>query len=203
MFRILEVREASQRVSLQGLDNTAADGADALSLLDHIAEQLIEVDVERKWSQDISRRLQNGKLYLKTEYKVHCQLESSQCADYCRFFALSDPTDKDFQSTHEHNMICESCENINTTLEEIRFMIHNHKHSSFTQDRRDDLLHDFEEARTNIYKWKAHVLHSVNQERAKEAVLDKLDDTVVLIVIDWAMKFTQISFREKQSQWFV
>ena len=29
-----------------------------------------------------------------------------------------------------------------------------------------------------------------------------LDGTSVLIVMDWAMKFVQIKFREKQSEWF-
>ena len=45
-------------------------------------------------------------------------------------------------------------------------------------------------------------MRSVNQELAKQNVLQDLDPTSVLIVIDWAMKLPQIKFTEKQSQWF-
>lgn len=204
LFRILEVREASQRKSLQGLDNTAADGSTSFSTMEKIAQQLTQVGVDKKWSQDVIKNLQKAKLYLKSEYKVHCQVTSSPCADHCRPFALSDPVDGDFQMkcTHKHTMTCELCENISSILEELRCKIKDHKHFSFTEDNREDLLHDFQEAYANIYKWKSHILRSVNQEKAKQEVLEKLDETMVLIVFDWAMKFTQIRFREKQSDWY-
>ena len=50
----------------------------------------------------------------------------------------------------------------------------------------------------NIRKWKAHILRSVNQESAKQNVLEVLDDTLELLVIDWAMKFVRINL-EKNS----
>ena len=43
MWRILEGQEASQRKSLKGLDNTAADGADGFEALHKILEELEEV----------------------------------------------------------------------------------------------------------------------------------------------------------------
>jgi hypothetical protein len=42
----------------------------------------------------------------------------------------------------------------------------------------------------------------VNQEKAKQQVLDDLDNSSVLIVADWAMKFQQRRYREKQSNWY-
>ena len=47
LFRILEVREASQRKSLQGLDNTASDGSMAFQTLTSIAEQLAQVGMDK------------------------------------------------------------------------------------------------------------------------------------------------------------
>ena len=45
LFEILEVREASQGKSLQGLDNTAADGASGCQTLENIVEELEKVGV--------------------------------------------------------------------------------------------------------------------------------------------------------------
>ena len=36
---------------------------------------------------------------------------------------------------------------------------------------------------------KVHILRPVNQDRAKEDIINRLDDNIVLIVMDWAMKF--------------
>ena len=94
LFRILEIREASQRKFLQGLDNTAADGSIAFMTMEEICERLVHFGVDMKWSQSVIKRLQKTKEYLKTDYKVHCQESESPCADHCRAFALSDPSDK-------------------------------------------------------------------------------------------------------------
>ena len=82
LFRILEIREASQCKSLQGLDNTAADGSVAFRTMEEICQRLVQFGVEMKWSQSVTRRLQKAKQYLKTDYKVHCQESESPCADY-------------------------------------------------------------------------------------------------------------------------
>ena len=53
LFRILEIREASQRKSLSGLDNTAADGSKAFQTMGDIAEQLVKAGVDKSWSTDV------------------------------------------------------------------------------------------------------------------------------------------------------
>ena len=77
-----------------------------------------------------------------------------------------------------------------------------HYDRRFSEEYREDLIHDFQEAKSNILLWKAHVMRSVNQELAKEQALHDLDESSILLVIDWAMKFLQIRFREKQSDWY-
>ena len=84
-------------------------------------------------------------------------------------------------------------------MNDLRHKIEDHKDYSFSQEKREDLLRDFNQAQDSILKWKAHILRSVNQEKAKQQVLDDLDNSSVLIVADWAMKFQQRRYREKQS----
>ena len=99
-------------------------------------------------------------------------------------------------------MSCENCENLKSTLEEIHKKLQETHHFSYTKDIKEELVHDFEEACKHIQKWKSHIVRSINQERAKQNVLDNLDESSVLIVADWAMKFEQTRFREKQSDWY-
>ena len=65
LIRILEVRQASQRKSMQGLDNTALQGSYAFQVLDGILQQLVQLEEERTWSQSIIESLNKAKQYLK------------------------------------------------------------------------------------------------------------------------------------------
>ena len=64
------------------------------------------------------------------------------------------------------------------------------------------MLYDFAKAKNNILNWKAHILRSCNQEKAKQDLLQNLETSEAIIVMDWAMKFQQMKFREKQEEWF-
>ena len=56
MYRVLNVREASQR--LQGLDNVSADGAEGLQRITRIVEELEEeYGVSEEWCSDVRNRL--------------------------------------------------------------------------------------------------------------------------------------------------
>ena len=57
-------------------------------------------------------------------------------------------------------------------------------------------------AKQDIVSWKAHLLRSVNQEEARLDIINALDDTSVLLVQDWAMKFLPRKFRGSQTDWF-
>ena len=50
--------------------------------------------------------------------------------------------------------------------------------------------------------WKVHLLRSVNQEEARLDIVNALDDTSVLLLKDWAMKFLPRKFRESQTDCF-
>ena len=73
VIRILQVREASQRRSLRGLDNTAVSGAAGFEAMHKIVKELEEGGATSKWCEDVRRTLKGAKRYLKTECGMHCQ----------------------------------------------------------------------------------------------------------------------------------
>ena len=206
MYRILEVREASQRKALQGLDNVAADGAAAFDTIEGVVDELEKAGADPEWSGNVKEKLNDGKKYLKTNYKVHCKEDGSPCADHCRVFALSDPSDEAFKQEcgHQHNLQCDMCEGLKLVVEEIELSLQNEKGTLcfYSTEQREDLLYDFLQAKKHIFDWKAHILRSENQDQAKQDVLRSLDETSALITMDWAMKFQCQKYREKQSEWF-
>ena len=56
MFRILEVCEASQCKSLQGLDNVAADGVMGIQTIERIVKGLEQAGVDSIWADETRER---------------------------------------------------------------------------------------------------------------------------------------------------
>ena len=194
----------TKKRSFAGLDNTAAHGSTAFQTMQSIVEKLVELGVEKMWGQNVVKRLDQAKQYLKTDFRTHCLESESLCADHCISFALSDSDEVDFQNkyTHRHSVICESSEDLKAIFVEVSEKIGQHEDVSFSQDHREDLLYDCEVSKNYILKWKAHILRGINQEKAKQSIIKRLDDSSVLIIMDWAMKFIQTRFRKKQSEWY-
>ena len=190
--------------SLQGLDNIAADGATGFQTMERIVDDLKEKGSDREWCIRAQRRLQEEKRYLSTDYRVHCTEDSSPCKDHCRKFVLSDPVEKDFKEEcdHGHHLRCYMCEALKDVGNDIKQRILESSASMYSKEYQEDLLYDFEQARTDIFQWKAHILRSVNQDKAKQDVKRNLNARSALVVMDWAMKFLHIKYREKQSDWF-
>ena len=198
------MREASQRKTLQGLDNTAADGAAGFQTLETLIETLEKGGMEKQWCLDVRRKLRDAKRYLKTDFRVHCQPHDSTCADHCRHCALSDPAEADFQQPCPHKPVLSSvdCQGMKNVLQKARLGIEGSTSTPYSSEQREDLLYDFDHAKSDILLWKAHVIRSINREEAKQDELRSADDTSAILIMDWAMKFLQIRYREKQSDWF-
>ena len=94
------------------------------------------------------------------------------------------------------------CENLNDVMNDVTKKILGSSDSMYSKEYQEDLLHDFEQVKTDILQWKAHILRSENQDRAKCDIVRDLNDGSVLVVMDWVRKFSQIKYREKQSKWF-
>ena len=87
LYKILEVREASQRRSLQGLDNIATDGAAGFETLEKLVDELKSLGAVSKWCAQSKTTLKACKRYLKTEYPINCRDgQPSTCPDHCRNF---------------------------------------------------------------------------------------------------------------------
>ena len=67
LYKILEVREASQRRSLRGLDNIATDGAAGFETLEKIIDELKSLGAESEWCVQSRTTLNACKRYLKTQ----------------------------------------------------------------------------------------------------------------------------------------
>lgn len=104
LFQILKVREASQRKSLQGLDNIAARRPDGFDALTKIFDDLEQSGSRPEWCEPTRKELKEGNRYLKKEYRAHCREDESPCPDHCTRYALSDPQSTHFQAScdHEH-----------------------------------------------------------------------------------------------------
>ena len=109
LYTILEVREASQRRSLQGLDNIATDGAAGFETLEKIVDELKSLGAESEWCVQSKTTFKACKRYSKTQYPVNCiHGQPSTCPDHCRNFALSDNSDDAFklECDHVHDTVC-------------------------------------------------------------------------------------------------
>ena len=127
---------------------------------------------------------------------------SSRVPDHYSKYALNDPTDSSFRGScdHTHDLLCEQCEELKTVLSDIQAAILNNPFES--ENEQDDALHVFQEAVPAIESWKAHQLRVVNQDKARTDVIDRLSETNVLLIQDWAMKFLPRLYRESQGEWF-
>ena len=205
LYRILEVRGASQRKSLQGLDNTAGSGAETFDTLTKVVGDLEQCGARQEWCQETRKDLKAGKRYLKTSYRPHCRDDSDECPHHCGEHVLSDIECAEFQAAchHEHLEVCPDCEGLEATMEYILTQVRESKDVKFySQDHKENLLYDATQAQEMVLQWKAHILRAENKDLAKtDAVLSVQDDTI-FILMDWAMKFTQMRYREKQSEWF-
>ena len=120
--------------------------------------------------------------------------QSSTVADHCRLFVLSDPKEPAFQvqCDHEHKDSCDRCDQVVSTLSEIDAALISQKGNMLP----------VRQAKTNILAWKAHILRFINQDSSRIDVLELLDESSVLVVQDWAMKYLPRKYRESQTDWF-
>ena len=143
LFQILKIREASERKSLHGVDNIAADCSLGFEKLKQIVFKMEELGVGKEWAEITVQKLNSAKVHLKSHYLVHCN-EESPCPDHCRCFALSDLSDKLLQEScdHEHLLFGERCEDLKQVISDIEDTI---------QKNSNDLLYDLKRAKENNF----------------------------------------------------
>ena len=202
LFRILEVCQASQQKSLQGLDYVSTEGSEAIDVLEEAVETLEQNGVDGFWSKEMKANLKNGKRYLKNEYQAHIGGEEN-CPDHCLYFSLSDPSQPSFSSpcSHNHDAVCDRCLNLSNTLGQITKKL-SESGTVLTETQKGNIQFEVQHAVESVNAWKAHLLRTINQERAKHEVLSGLDRESAMLVLDWAMKFLPLKFREQMTDFF-
>ena len=69
-------------------------------------------------------------------------------------------------------------------------------------DTREELVFITSQAKKHINSWKSRLLRSSNQDECRLNIIKELDETSVLLVLDWAMNYLPGKFRESQSDWY-
>ena len=99
-------------------------------------------------------------------------------------------------------MSCKDCEALKEAIQGIHSAIEKYSSKLSNKEKEDDLRHDALVDEEKVKEPKAHIMRAHNQEKCKQSVLLSLLEDEVFILSDWAMKFLQIKFREKQSESF-
>ena len=167
-----------------------------------IVNVLQDNGVDVTWANSIKQDLKAAKRYLKTDYKTHTG-SKERCKDHCTTFSLSDPNNSDYSSScnHEHELSCHECARLTCLVEKIDEKL-NDKNVSLTEEQRARSQYDHKQASNSILLWKAHLLRTAVQEKAKQDVLTNLNKESTLLIMDWAMKFLPMKFRERMDDFY-
>ena len=124
-------------------------------------------------------------------------------ADHCRLFALSDCKDPAFCDgcKHSHDDCCDRCELLASTMDEIDNTLVKNE-SNLSDDDCEEMRFLVKQAKAQIVLWKAHILRSIHQDLAKIDLLESLNESSVLVIQDWAIKYLPRKYRESQTDWF-
>ncbi|XP_062605183.1 uncharacterized protein LOC134266972 [Saccostrea cucullata] len=205
LYHILRVCPASKRTNLKGLDNAAADGGNAYDvLLSTVAdvEKYVPNGILLLELKECKESIVTSRIYMKTDFKMHVK-QTDHCSDHCINYALSDPHDKQFQQScidHQHDVVCDRCQLLPNAILSLKGILNNLADLSPTT--KEGMFVDIDAAEVKIIEWKSHVVRTINQDNSRTQTLKDLEPGDILLVMDWAMKYLPVSFREKQSDWY-
>ena len=100
---------------------------------------------------------------------------------------------------HNHSHTCHRCSRLTSVVAEIERVV---QKVGGTTDTKEGLAFVTLQSKQCINSWKSHSLRSTNLDESRLDVIDELDETSVLLVLDWAMKYLPKKFRESQTDWF-
>ncbi|XP_064621124.1 uncharacterized protein LOC135484023 [Lineus longissimus] len=136
LFSIIQVCAASQKKSLAGLDNIAAEGSQAFDTLLKVLEVLGDCGYPHATIEDLNVKIQSARVYLKTDFKLHVS-KASQCPDHCIMYALGDGTTP---CSHKHDLSCQRCDEISYIFDTIESAFSDSDVSYRYEKQREELL---------------------------------------------------------------
>ena len=98
-----------------------------------------------------------------------------------------------------HVDTCDRCVRLASVVNEIEDAL---KEAECMNDTPEELVFVASQAKQHIQSWQSHLLRSTNQDDCRLDIIKELDETSVLLVLDWAMKYLPRKFRESQTDWY-
>ena len=106
-------------------------------------------------------------------------------------YSLSDSRDRDFQVLCDH---CDRCDGMAEVLLDLKNALAMMTEQNIGADAKEELSFTADQAISNIQAWKAHLLRSLDQVQARLDVIHELDESSLLLMEDWAMKFLPCNY---------
>ncbi|CAG2244350.1 unnamed protein product [Mytilus edulis] len=177
----------------------AADGTTACDSLLKTIEDLSDHGVVKDKIMELKSGIKSLKLYLKSEYSRNIDMAST-IPDHCMKFALSSSSDVLLQEKcdHQHEALCEKC----GLMEEMEHQIKTAISSVQDFETASDIKLSVDFDISKVKQWKSHILRTKNQNECRYHLMETLESHQMIIVMDWAMKFLPLLFREKQSDFY-
>ena len=116
---------------------------------------------------------------------------------------MSDPSEPEFseECDHSHDFVWNDCENLYHLESLMKNAFSDPEVVFYSNDEKEDKLHDVQVSLESIYAWKRHLLRAIHQDRARQEVLDEVDSSKIFITQDFPMKFLARRFKETQMEW--
>ena len=92
---------------------------------------------------------------------------------------------------HNHTETCHQCALLLSTIEASGNLVSD---VSKDQDQKDELMYDVNVAKSNIFEWMAHIVRSVQQEKAKVHAMQLPLATIGFWISDWAQKVLPLKY---------
>jgi hypothetical protein len=162
---------------------------DGFDIQEKITKRELSGSAYKDTQKEMLQTLRESKNYQRVNYKIHSKLYS-RIPDHCMAFSLSDPNEPWLEKTcpdHDHNLKCEYCEGLKTVLDQVDGLVRDMPAGRDRTVTREE----FDTAKADILKHKAHQLRTVNQERAKAHILSNLlrPGKDVQMTCDFAMRW--------------
>ncbi|CAC5391100.1 unnamed protein product [Mytilus coruscus] len=109
--------------------------------------------VDNETLQDIVKKIHTSKVYLKTDFKLHLQMDDP-CPDHCIRYALSDSSSPNLkvQCQHSHLVMCDRCNLLPNAISELKLLLSNERSIHVSR-------YDFSEAQCGKSNCDAKIAH--------------------------------------------
>ena len=96
-------------------------------------------------------------------------------------------------------IVCDRCNLFSVVVQEVEFQLDK---ADMPHEEKEEMKFVVAQSKKNIEAWKSHIIQYINQDEARLDIINALDNSSVLVVLDWAMKFIPRKYRESQADWF-